>query len=548
MAAAILDGPTTRAEGSPVTVTVTVTVDRSTQAGTSQLSLGVTHTNTTVLGGNATAVAGARSLLTKAVTYQNVFIYGWGSTNPEPSPGNFNWTSLDQRLAMIQSMGATPIITLCCAPDWMTDVGTDTSNYCNGFYIGCLPPAPPHYADFADLVRQIALRYPYVKYYVVWNEMKGFFQPDANQWDIVSYTDFYNTVYDTLKAVDPSIQVGGPYLVIEGTGTNTGPWFTWSPVTQRNLHVLQYFLQQAHGADFVSLDRNVKDYHDPRIYTEAQKLALTHTFGDVVTQVRSITNAPIWYSEPHFAGQQGGGLLFQGAGNASILLHEAETGAALSLNWEPEPQSNGVIDDNLFTSTLQAGGGQPYPTYYSYLAFHDYFPPGTALYQATSSSPGVEVLASATNTLLINKTPSSLAVAVNGATITLGGYEVRILDQNGKTMRFGSNPPVIVSPQAKQVVPSSFNVTGGAEPQAQVEVFDGNTLIGTTSAAGNGMFSLAVAGLSAGTHTLTATAMGPYRTQSPASTPVTVTVSTSLRAMPLRNPTPAAGTRGAASA
>lgn len=539
VAAAILPEPAVAVGGSPVTVTV----NRSVQVGTSQLSLGVTHTHYTALNGNSTADAGARSLLKQAVSYQNVFMNGWGSANPEPSPGVFSWTSLDQRMAMIRAMGATPIITLCCAPDWMTSVGTTTSLRCNVSYLGCLPPTPAHYQDFADLVRRIALRYPDVKHYVVWSEMKGFYQPTAGQWDVVSYTALYNAVHDTLKAVNPSIQVGGPYLVIQGTGTNTGPDYTWSPVTRRNLQALQYFLQHAHGVNFVSLDRNVKDHHDPKRYTEAEKLALTHYFGDSVTQVRSLTNLPIWWSEPHFAGLQGGGLLYQGAGNASMLLHDVQAGAALNLNWEPEPQPNHIIDDCLYTSTQQAGGGQPFPTYYSYRAFHDYFPPGTALYQSTSSSTDVEVLASATHTLLVNKTPSSLAVTVNGTAITLGAYEVRILDQNGNALRYVSNPPVIVSPQDNGVVPNSFTVTGGAEPQGKVKVFDGSSLIGTTSTASTGMFSLAVSGLSAGTHTLTATVTGPYRTQSPASTPVTVTVSANALAIPPRNPGPAVSAR-----
>jgi hypothetical protein len=537
-AAAVLREPAVAMGGSPVKVTV----DRSVRAGTSQFSLGVTHTQSTLLGGNSTAVASAQSLLTKAVTYQNVFIDGWGTTNPEPSPGVFNWTSLDKRIAMVRAMGATPVLTLCCAPDWMTDLGTTTSINCKGSSLGCLPPTPAHYKDFADLVRHIALRYPDVKHYVVWSEMKGLFQRTANQWDVVSYTKLYNAVYDALKAVDPSIQVGGPYLVVQGTGTNppgTGPWYTWSPITRRNVQVLQYFLHHAHGVDFVSLDRNVRDHHDSTAYTEAEKISLTHTFGDVVIQVHSLTKLPVWWSEPHFAGKQGGGLLWQGAGNASILLHDVQAGAALQLNWEPEPQTH-TVDDCLYTSTHQAGGGQPFPTYYSYRAIHDYFPPGTALYKSTSSSPNVEVLASATHTLLINKTPTSIVVTVNGTAITLGGYEVRILDQNGKTLRYVSNPPVIVSPGNNQVVPSSFTVTGGAEPLAKVDVFDGSSLIGTTSATGSGTFSLAVSGLSGGKHTLTAKATGPFRTQSPASTTVTVTVSTTSQAASLRNPGSAA--------
>lgn len=59
-------------------------------------------------------------------------------------------------------------------------------------------------------------------------------------------------------------------------------------------------------------------------------------------------------------------------------------------------------------------------------AFHEHFLPGTHLYLATSS-PDVQVLASATATLLINKWPTATKVTVNGQVITLVRYEVRVL-------------------------------------------------------------------------------------------------------------------------
>jgi hypothetical protein len=40
----------------------------------------------------------------------------------------------------------------------------------------------------------------------------------------------------------------------------------------------------------------------------------------------------------------------------------------------------------------------------------------------------VEVLASATQTLLLNKRPSAITVSVNGTLLTLAGYDVRVLD------------------------------------------------------------------------------------------------------------------------
>ena len=50
---------------------------------------------------------------------QNQHIMGFGGGNPEPSPGEYDWTSLDRRVEMMRRTGARIVITLCCAPDWM---------------------------------------------------------------------------------------------------------------------------------------------------------------------------------------------------------------------------------------------------------------------------------------------------------------------------------------------------------------------------------------------------------------------------------------------
>lgn len=44
---------------------------------------------------------------------------GWGASNPEPSPGHDDFVALDRRVALMLRTGATPVLTLCCAPDWM---------------------------------------------------------------------------------------------------------------------------------------------------------------------------------------------------------------------------------------------------------------------------------------------------------------------------------------------------------------------------------------------------------------------------------------------
>jgi hypothetical protein len=418
---------------------ITVTVDRTTPAGLSQLALGVTHTQYSLdPSGDPTAVASGTALLAAATVYQNQSIYGWGATNPEPSPGVYDWSSLDQRLNLIRSTGGTPVITLCCAPDWMTSLGTPTSSNPQ------LPPTAAHYTDFADLARQIALRYPDVKYYQVWNEMKGFWNSATHNWDYAAYTSMYNAVYDALKAVSPDIKVGGPYLVIEGTGSSSlgmpATWATADPISARNLQVLTYWLANKHGADFVCVDRAVvQPTQDTNSYTEAQLLQLTHWFRGILTQLRSLTALPIWFAEAYFDSSLDAGVnydhSFQAVIQASILYHEVVGGAAVSLHWQPQGVSTKAYQgdqESLFSDTRVAGGGQPFPFYAVFKAFHDDFPPGTQLYQARSSSPDVEVLASATHTLLINKRPSSTTVSVDGTLLTLAGYDVRVLAASGR--------------------------------------------------------------------------------------------------------------------
>src|SRR4051812_36621732 len=238
---------------------VTLTVEFARPEGVGQLELGVTHMQYSLdPWGDPAAVARGKELLGAAVRFQNQHIMGFGADNINPSPGVYEWGSLDRRIDLIRSMNATPIITLCCAPDWMKGGAPGSTDWSK------IEKAPlsSHYQDFAELSRQVALRYPDVKYFQVWNEMKGFWNERNNNWNSQEYTRLYNEVYDALKSVDPSIKVGGPYLVIEGTGSNKGGWATERPITMRNMQVLQYWLANKRGADFLVADRGLKDDHD----------------------------------------------------------------------------------------------------------------------------------------------------------------------------------------------------------------------------------------------------------------------------------------------
>ncbi|MEL6893654.1 MAG: hypothetical protein AAFP84_18825 [Actinomycetota bacterium] len=398
----------------------TISVDRTVTIDPFTMAVGHTHTQYSLeQSGDPDAIAAGRALLSASVDIQNQHIYGWGTRNPNPSPGIYDWTTLDRRVQLMRDTGATPVITLCCAPDWMTELASETSTYPNK------PPTARHYPDFADLARQVALRYPDVRHYVIWNEMKGFWNPGSAQWDYVSYTQMYNAVYDALKAVDPTLQVGGPYLVIESTGSQVGGWSTEPPVTRRNQVLLEYWIRHGRGADFVAIDRKVKDYHDTRVYGPAETLALTANFDTVASQVHDITGLPVWFIEQHVVGQRGGPVHFQAAGIASMLYHQLNGGAVATVGWKPEQAfPGGLVQENLFTSTQVADGGRALPNHFVYRFFDESFPPGTTRHPVSSSDPLVLGLASPAATVLINQHPGPVDVELDGVSIVLGGYEV----------------------------------------------------------------------------------------------------------------------------
>jgi len=393
---------------------VMVQVDRSTPEGISHFSIGVTHTQPKWEDGNPQAVARAKELLATGLKYQNQHLMDWGTENPEPKPGVFNWGSLDKRIALIRSMGGNPVITLCTAPGWMKTSGEDFPHQTGPDSWADDRVADNHVKDFAELSKKVVLRYPDVKYFQIWNEYKGYWDKTRDNWDSVRFTDFYNAVYDAVKSVRPDAQLGGPYYPFDGPKPKDWP-------------VIDYWFQHKHGADFVCFDGWIAGYPPTRERSEeARKMTLTDYFGKIATQFRSRTTLPIWISE--FYGGWSSNPQFTAANHASCYLRALESGVSEVLLWDAELQEWNY----LFTKTKTAEGGQASPHYRVVNTFNNYFGPGTQLFKATSSSPDVEVLASATKTLLINKRDASVTVRLNGLEVVMSAYEVRLLNASEK--------------------------------------------------------------------------------------------------------------------
>ena len=390
---------------------IIVRVDRSATDGVSHFSIGVTHTGPKWEDGDPQAVVRAEELLARGVKYQNQHLMNWGTADPEPKPGVFNWGSLDKRIALIRSMQGIPVITLCSAPGWMNTSGQDRARQTGPYTWADARVADDHVTDFAELSKQAALRHLDVKHFQIWNEYKGYWDKATGNWDYKKFTDFYNAVYDAVKSVRPDAQVGGPYYPFNGDPTPKA----WK--------VIDYWLKHKHGADFVCFDGWVAGYPPTSASgEEAQKMRSTDYFGRIADEFRARTNLPIWISE--FYGGWSGNPQFTAANHASCYLHALRRGVSVVLLWDAELQKWNY----LFTSTKTADGGKPSPHYEVVKTFNDNFGPGVQLYKATSSSPDVEVLASATKMLLINKRNTTVTLAVDGRQVLLTPYEVRLVD------------------------------------------------------------------------------------------------------------------------
>jgi len=102
---------------------------------------------------------------------------GLGARNPEPSPGQYNYNDIDDRIGNVNGIlkdAETIVLTACCAPDWMKGGQPGDTNWNAEWFEKA--PFPEHYDDYAELVAHIVSQpeFSNIKYVMVWNEMKGF--------------------------------------------------------------------------------------------------------------------------------------------------------------------------------------------------------------------------------------------------------------------------------------------------------------------------------------------------------------------------------------
>ena len=403
-----------------------VTVDES-STSISRLTNGITHTRQSPDGWNQReSVDRARGLIRSTGLVQNQYIMGFGAGNPEPAPGQFDFKSLDARMELIAGTSGLPVITLCCAPDWMKGGAWGQTDWSTLEQ----PPLPEHYADFAALAEAVARRYRWVKHYQVWHPLNGFYDRARNNWDERGYTRLYNHVYTRLKAVDPRIKVGGPSVPLDGwssparTSHPSALKGDWGVMDRRSLDALAWWLKHKEGADFISVDLSLG-------HKDRSPGSPTGTIGKIpaaVNWIRKRSPLPIWISRWDSAGAGGQSLPEQNAAVTAAVAEMVRSGVDVQLLWGPE-ESEGACQACLWTDTRVAGGGLPTPLFSAISRLAEQFPAGTRLLEAKTTSEDVIVLASPDHIMLINGMGEPLHVAVDSERHLLQPYEIKTVDR-----------------------------------------------------------------------------------------------------------------------
>ena len=366
---------------------------------------------------DASAVASAYRVLSSiAGMYEDTSIMDWGLPDPEPRPGSFHFSALASRIRLITSTGGTPVVTLCAAPDWMKN-GTSPE----------AAPAPVHYQDFATLAAKIAQSFPQVKYFVVWNELKGFWNKKTNDWNIQGYTAMYNDVYTAIKRVRPDALVGGPYAPLPAYATPKAgtlpstPHGAWGYLDPRTLTAIRYWLANKAGADFMTVDG-----HDfPKTGQITTPLTATEMYVAVDQWLRKHTLLPVWWMESSIQPANSGWSESQAAAiRVAALVQLASSGARVGMQWQPQQGEGSVRDEGLWTATDSRGGGRP-------TVLAQILPAVLAVLRhpvtvVAGQRPGVLVASGRGGTIAINTSAAWATAKSNGTSVSLRPGQVRV--------------------------------------------------------------------------------------------------------------------------
>ena len=127
----------------------------------------------------------------------------------DPNDPAYNWSTVDPVIDGLRSHGIGVLLQLLDTPSWAN--GGNPSNY-----------APTSGSSFAAFAHAAALRYPWVKRWLIWNE------PNQARWlkpttPAIYVTRLLNPAYAAIHGVIPGAQVGGGATAPRGVTNGVSP-------------------------------------------------------------------------------------------------------------------------------------------------------------------------------------------------------------------------------------------------------------------------------------------------------------------------------------
>ena len=441
------------------------------------------------------AVDSAKLVLAKfSGSFMDVSINGFGSQtdpqdsqcNPRTTPPynvcspvavadstNTDISSIKSRIKIVTDANGEPVITLVQAPAWMYLpancpnglAGNINGNLDENFNTTTtpftLPPCPDNYPAFASLSAYIAKSFPQVKHFVVWSEVRDFYNPAAKVYDAASYTALYNDVYTAIKKVRPDAQVGGPYAALSADPCPITPACntistlsgTYGYVNQIMLDVLKYWLQNKTGADFLAVDGGTeiaKANNSKGDGTITDPLTSSEKYAFVDKWIESQTgynNLPIWWMESHIApsfGLDSNGTTIpclpdsmpsgttcwsdaQGAAaRIATLILMNSSGATVGMQWQAQSQADWP-DEGLWTSTQLSNGTGGQATVLANDLGIALPVLNQRLTRINGQPTGVIAASESSKLILVNTLNTTQTATVNNTSISLNPDEVKVI-------------------------------------------------------------------------------------------------------------------------
>lgn len=161
------------------------------------------------------------------------------------------------------------------------------------------PPNSSYVPEYAATCAAFMVRYPHVKYWQFWNELKGYYyasqypgsnvvpvgsglpvdtSASSNRWWSEGYTYAFNEAWVAIKAVRPDSFGVGPYPVLNSLSWDqASDWADdafpdlymgpWGYGDKKNLRLLRYFIRYCTGVDALAVDiRNLPKDSSSLVY------------------------------------------------------------------------------------------------------------------------------------------------------------------------------------------------------------------------------------------------------------------------------------------